>query len=436
MFFSGLLGAIAAQGKAVIQALLWVAPDSIGITNPIQTWIDKTTPQYDPTQAVVANRPALIADIDGNGHAGARFDATDVLNALLVLPLPWTMAIAVKVPSKPGSKSYILGKAGTGGIYITSSGFIGNDLGGVGVEGTTDVTTGHEPIDFDFSTLTLPDTILDTSTTKPVEALVAGGAGGTKYTMESAADGHLSVAYQFNGANDSLASYGTRDFEVGITFSSEDVAAISTEGGVDYYFYVKMSDGKYIRILHRQRGAANEPAPKKGIKVGTDSGQIGVIATGSLDETDAKYKITREGNNLKAYYNGVLEGTYAITPSATISRILININNSPGFVLPSGTKWYCTAKDFYALNDVGQPLKVPTGVSNFLVVQATAESGATSLYIDDVQKASGSIGSGTLPSIDLIEAGLGADVTEARIHGYVRDSEELSQDAAELSIYQ
>jgi phage gp46-like protein len=122
-------------------AILWLTPDlsSIGATDPISPWIDiGLAPAENATEAVFANRPALIADI-ANGYAGARFDGVnDTLNAPLVLPLPWTQAIAGAF-TKPTSKKYILGKAGTGGIYIAPvTGFVGVDLGGTGIEGATD----------------------------------------------------------------------------------------------------------------------------------------------------------------------------------------------------------------------------------------------------------------------------------------------------------
>jgi hypothetical protein len=436
MFFHGLLGAVAAQDAGPAPPLIWISPDSIGITDPIQTWTDLTTPQYDPTQAVVADRPALITDIDGNGHDGARFDATDVLNALLSLPLPWTMAIAVKVPAKPGSKAYLLGKAGTGGIYITSSGYVGNDLGGTGVEGSTDVTTGYDPGDFDFSTLTLPNTIVDNSANKPDEALIGAppGADGTEYTIPSGSGGVRRVWYNFLGGIDALIDYGSKDFEVGITITTRDIALNGTNGGVDIYLLVQTSDSRYIRILHRHRTSAAEPSPKHGIKVGTDAGQVGVIATGAVDETNSLWVIKREGDNLNAYYNGVLEGTRAVGSTTTFRQVYLLADNSPGNTRPE--TWYFSAKDFYAKDDAGQPLEVPTGISSFITVQATADVGASALYVNGVQKAAGSLGSGTLPSIDVIEAALAADVTEAKIYGYVQDSEALAQDASDMSIYQ
>jgi hypothetical protein len=437
MFFNGLLGAIAAQGQSIVaKAILWLNPTvpSIGTTDPISPWIDVgLAPAENATNATPANRPALIADI-ANGFPGAQYDGVnDTLNAPLVLPLPWTMAIAIKIPTKPGSKKYILGKAGTGGIYIAPvTGYVGVDLGGVGIEGTVDRTGSFIPANMisvhavaeevivsipvsDFFTaipdsLVIGDTYWDSRWTKTINTtndVASESITGNDLVITvnpQLSSENQAVFYTINQSSDHSGDFY---FEMPLT-----VANVDNPGGPAVYLWLTVG-GIFHFIGYTQGSNGNGWFWRVG---GTTT-----VFDSSLNGTKTLI-IQRVGSTVTFKDGTTILGTNTNSGDVSIIRFIAANNGGGPQITQDVTFTYGYLK---ALDGVGgNPIEI---------VETSQEA---TLYVNGVEEATGAIGAGTLPSIDVIEAGLAADVPEVQIYDEALSSEEITQIASELSIYQ
>ena len=421
--------------------VLWLIPSSLPGYSPIDVWTDQTTPQENAVQATSSAQPAKVNPIVST-YAGARYDGSDdTMVSPLSLPLPWTLVIAGKFPTKPSSPTYILGNS-TGGIRLNTDGTVSVVLSGSAATGTTDITQSIIDIiyDFDFKTLTLPDTIDDRSgegTRIKCDETLANG--GTRYEVPPwyADGGQGRNMWYWMVQSGALTSYGTKDFSFSVEALTEGIADLTQKGygGVDMLMLVVMSDGSNVSIGKRHN---NSGSNFRGDYYRFNSGTFQLIQSGEFD-TDTTFELRRNGNSLEAWYGGVLKGTGATSAGATIDYVYLNISNGGGWALSDlpGNTWYGTWRNFLAKDENGDQLTSEgTGPAEWTNIQATVSAAyAANIYLKGVSEASGTVAAGTLPSITVIEAGLEADVTEVQAYSSDKNATEIGVIAADLAKY-
>lgn len=386
----------------------------------ISLWSDKTVNENDSIQATVGVQPSF----DGTDVI---YDSSDYTAAGFSLSAGFSFVEQFNI-SKPagtliikGDSNTYLGMDSNGYLIGYAGSTITNSFDYSNTPGVYTFTHGASStfttFDFDFTTLTLPDTINDRSGSgsriKCDETLANGG---TRYEVPPwwVDGGQGREVWYWMVQSGALSSYGTKDFSFSVEAFTENIANLTQKGygGVDMFIILGMSDGSSVAVGKRHNNTSNFWGDYYRFNLGT----LQLIQGGEFD-IDTTFELRRNGNNLEAWYGGVLKGTGSTSASATIDYVYLHIANTGGWALYDlpGNTWYATWRNFTAKDEFGQPLAVEN------------QFNVSKLYKDGVEIASGDAGTNTLGSMQTMSNGLVGTKQGSLVYDYPLTVSEVIQ---------